>query len=758
MTPLAFLLASWVLFVFAFTPLQSSTDEWWQLKAGKWIAENGVPQHEFFTYTAEGAPYYDHEWLAQLLLWRVYQAGESTGWGGWRAIVTFKTLVLWMAYVGLAALLARRSVEPVFGALAAVPAIALARGMFWPRPTFLSYLGLALLLWLFMEWRAGRLKDRWLWISPPLLALWANLHGGWPAGLAVLGAFAAEAAWSLLVAWRSGAPLARAWRRAALTAGVAMTSALATLATPYGFQLYGLYEIWIVNDPLMELLHSEFQPVDWFDRPIVAAVVGLCAALALRPRTAKGLAAALAVGVLVSQTHRVSGDPRVLTAIGLVAMGLATWRARLPGGVAHLLLVLFFGWQAFQNKRQLSLLALVLLPVLLWRFEAWWHELRDRWLERSGSLPADTSAGALRAPGRGRLAGIPAVAVLVVLALLSTFQRGDYWSNVEKNLLLLSGTELQPVYFANDASQPRPYASRLPEGEFLIPPYTILAVDFIEAADLPGRIFNGNNYAGYLIWKLAPEKHKVFTDNRYDVYGTRYLLDVENVEEGWDRAFYERAVAHGLVPGWRPFSTWQEILDRWGIQTLLLRADAPIQARLPENGWLRVWEDFRYTVWVRDTPETPGDRDTAAQSTLGGFVAIRSGHLAPASAEQPDQRRQQQDQLVAHATAARWWCLVDRLEGLDVAVHLDRDRRRREQAPPVRPPAEEGAAVDLRRRRERCLGVLGVGALERPEAAAVELIVEGTRRDPDVVRIGPHLQHVGRRSPPAPGPARPYGT
>jgi hypothetical protein len=601
-TLLAFLLASWVLFVFAFTPLHSSTDEWWHVKAGEWIAENGPPENEFFTYTAEDQPYYDHEWLAQLLLWRVYQVGERTGWGGWRTIVTLKTLVLWMAYVGFAALLARRSVQPVFGALAAVPAVTLAHGMFWPRPTFFSYLGLAFLLWLFMEWRADRLRDRWLWLSAPVLALWANLHGGWLAGLVVICAFAAEAAWSLLRARQTGAPLDRAQRRGVLAAGVAATSALATLCTPYGVHLYGLYGK-MMGDPVMKLIHNEIQPVPWSERPIVGAMVGLSAVLALRPVHARGLLAAIVLGMALSQTYRVSADANVLTAVGLAAIGLATWRTHPPGRVAHLLLVLFFGWQAFEHRRHLSLLGVVFLPVLLWSFEEWWSALRGRLLERMERGPGDATARALHAVGLDRLPQLVVIVVLVPLAILCTFQREDYWFNGEKALLLLSGTELEPVHFANEASNPRPYRSRLPHGEFLIPPYTVLAVDLIDAADLPGRIFNGNNYAGYLIWKLAPEKHKVFTDNRYDVYGSSYVLDVQNVEEGWDPAFYARVMAHGLVPEGQPFHAWEEILNRWEIQTLLLRAYAPIQARLPGKGWVLVWEDFAYTVWVRDTVE-----------------------------------------------------------------------------------------------------------------------------------------------------------
>ena len=78
LTGLVLLLVLGVAFSFAFTPLRSSQDEWWHLKAGKWIVENGrLPRNDIFTYTGENMRWHNHEWLAQVLFYGVHQLGEA---------------------------------------------------------------------------------------------------------------------------------------------------------------------------------------------------------------------------------------------------------------------------------------------------------------------------------------------------------------------------------------------------------------------------------------------------------------------------------------------------------------------------------------------------------------------------------------------------------------------------------------------------------------------------------------------------------
>src|SRR5262249_55818357 len=72
-----------------------------------------------------------------------------------------------------------------------------------------------------------------LLLAPVLLALWANLHGAFPAGLMLVGCFLVTAT---VLALKAGQHLGdrRVWR----LAGCLGACVLATLVNPYGWQIY----------------------------------------------------------------------------------------------------------------------------------------------------------------------------------------------------------------------------------------------------------------------------------------------------------------------------------------------------------------------------------------------------------------------------------------------------------------------------------------------------------------------------------------
>jgi hypothetical protein len=103
---------------------------------------------------------------------------------------------------------------------------------FNPRPDVFSQLMMALTGLLLATAPPGRTSRR-LWLLPPLFAVWANLHAGFPAGLIVVGIYAVF--------------LARRWKRDGTPAGtLAVRLAplalcfLTWMANPYGWRLPAL--------------------------------------------------------------------------------------------------------------------------------------------------------------------------------------------------------------------------------------------------------------------------------------------------------------------------------------------------------------------------------------------------------------------------------------------------------------------------------------------------------------------------------------
>ncbi len=195
-------------------------DTWWHLAAGDWIiAHHAIPRVDPFSFTMAGAPWTAHEWLAELLMALAFRLA---GWSG-------VALIAGVAAASAAAIVATRIARDLDGP--PLP-IAVALGLSLLSPSFLARPHL-LALPILAAWSAGLLAARDRGCAPPpalaaLMALWANLHGGFVFGLALIGPFALEALLAAAPAERLD--VARRW------AGFAALSVAAALLTPHGVE------------------------------------------------------------------------------------------------------------------------------------------------------------------------------------------------------------------------------------------------------------------------------------------------------------------------------------------------------------------------------------------------------------------------------------------------------------------------------------------------------------------------------------------
>jgi len=133
----------------------------------------------------------------------------------------------------------------------------------------------------------------------------------------------------------------------------------------------------------------------------------------------------------------------------------------------------------------------------------------------------------------------------------------------------------------------------------------------------PGqRIFTHDEWGDYLIYKLSPQGTKVFVDGRSDFYGAKFdlaYLDVLGVK-------YD----------------WQQTLDRYGVDTILMPVDSPLAGAVKESRrWRVVYDDSRAIVF-RPAGETPGRMEQFSTSSRGGIggrdlavTALTTTHVNP---------------------------------------------------------------------------------------------------------------------------------
>jgi hypothetical protein len=155
-------------------------DFWWHLATGRLIATHGViPTTDVFSYTQAGAPFYNQGWLAQLLMYGLYQLGGAATVALTQALVIVSTygLLLWLCVRRTGRL--RLSVGVLLLSLPLVFDNWQARPQSYAFPLFVAFL--AVLTGYRLGW------NRRLWLLPPLMILWANIHGSFVLGLALIG-------------------------------------------------------------------------------------------------------------------------------------------------------------------------------------------------------------------------------------------------------------------------------------------------------------------------------------------------------------------------------------------------------------------------------------------------------------------------------------------------------------------------------------------------------------------------------------------
>lgn len=176
---LLFLILLLVLFIWT-TREVTDPDFWWHLKAGQYIFETAtIPHTDIFSFTFAGREWITHEWLSELLIYAIF---KWLGWGG--LVVTFALIVT--AAFGISYVNCEKGGAHSFVSWLAVMLAATATAPVWGvRPQMFSLL----LASIFMAvlFKCLRNDNRsYVWLLPPLMLLWVNLHGGYVLGLALM--------------------------------------------------------------------------------------------------------------------------------------------------------------------------------------------------------------------------------------------------------------------------------------------------------------------------------------------------------------------------------------------------------------------------------------------------------------------------------------------------------------------------------------------------------------------------------------------
>ena len=321
-----FLLAVLLWCAIPLSPQSADSDFWGHARYGWDTWHRGLARQSTYAYTSVGHTWINHENLSELIMaWGAYAVGPTS-------LLVIKC-VLGVAVLAMGVARAGRSVHPLtMGAICVL--VALNLSFYWGlRPhvfTFIFFAALiALVEWCFDGW-AGHWNLAWpkrksdvarpklrfhrlhaLWLAAVLLAVWANTHGGFLAGVAVFVALLSCRAIEVLMV--DGV---KSWPTALYLVVLAGIGALGTLVNPYGMDLH----LWLVDSlsvPRPEI--QEWHPPAWLD----------------------------------------ASSSKLWVMVGLMVWGLTA--SKRPRDATRLLVLALVGYEALKHQRHLPFVAILFL-------------------------------------------------------------------------------------------------------------------------------------------------------------------------------------------------------------------------------------------------------------------------------------------------------------------------------------------------------------------------------------------------------------
>lgn len=180
-----FILAITIIIICSGTFKINSYDAWWHLTYGKVIYSKGdIPTQDQFSFSAEGTPRINPEWLFQLVSYIFYLFSGISG------LIMFKVLVILLSVLIVTKyLLDQESIPKPLAFLVLLPFLLAGQERYLVRPEIITLCFTLLMIYGLFRPSFDLHKINKSWWFPLLFALWANFHAGFIVGIVILGLF-----------------------------------------------------------------------------------------------------------------------------------------------------------------------------------------------------------------------------------------------------------------------------------------------------------------------------------------------------------------------------------------------------------------------------------------------------------------------------------------------------------------------------------------------------------------------------------------
>lgn len=244
-------------------------DIFWHLANGRAMLEQGrIINQEIFSFTANGKPFSNHAWLAQIIFFVLFKTLGANG------LIAAKVLITTAIGACLCWFGRRQGLSTLCTALICLLALGASLFRYVERPELFSSLFLALTGTLLFAYRANIISSKLLVALPLIMVPWDFMHGALYGVILLIAFMAGESLKCLLpaTASRTFPPMPKE-RLKALWLWVGITLLL-MLTSPYGLRTYDIfYEF--MNNNLMTSMTAEFQPTALHEQPLFWTLLAL---------------------------------------------------------------------------------------------------------------------------------------------------------------------------------------------------------------------------------------------------------------------------------------------------------------------------------------------------------------------------------------------------------------------------------------------------------------------------------------------------
>ncbi len=245
-------------FIFAFNII-GEPDTFWHLGIGRYIlTTHSIPEHDVFSYTLPNTPFYRVEWLFDVVWYLLYSLFGAAG------LIVMKALISGLTAALLYLSMQHYRVNKYISFMIITGIYIIAGSFFYDRPQLITYLGIA--LFVFITSIPDIDNKRLLWSIPFIMLVWANMHPGAAFGLFFLAAWALEGFLDVL---KQNKKVKEIYARLI----VFFISCLAAFMTPSTYRLYAfLFQNVVALGAKTGLgFINEFMPPSFSQTPVMFA-------------------------------------------------------------------------------------------------------------------------------------------------------------------------------------------------------------------------------------------------------------------------------------------------------------------------------------------------------------------------------------------------------------------------------------------------------------------------------------------------------